>query len=444
MQDRVPASGMAGRVLITPEDGSAAFYAKIARADNPTQKGDPLNKSTLLTDSTAGLFGLDETAVPDDVLEILSNFIPSPYGLLAIRAADSEGNPVSTVFDLVFPDGTTEAILADDFGSYRRYLEPGTYTLNANQVFHRVTPATVTVEIKPSRTSIVTVQSEKNESGEYDIDFSRDVPIPTWIESVDIFVVGGGGSGAAATSGTGYYPKASGGAGGYTETILGQALSGKVLKVSIGAGGEPIHIDPAESQSSYARDYENGNDGGTTSVTVDGVEIISAKGGNGGSANAYSDRASYCSGEDGGSGSGGCYYMMVGDPGSDGSNGYNSSGDIYDGTSTTSGHGGKGQGTTTRKFGESEGELFSGAGGSAAGYYNTDTCVGVQSAGAEGGGGDGFGHHYASNAPRVAGDATNYGGGGGAIAIKCDESQSIVTSGAGYQGLASIRWGVAA
>ena len=66
MKDRVPANP--GRVLITPENGSAAFYATMTRADNPTQEGDPLNKTTLLKDATATLFGLGADAVPDDVL----------------------------------------------------------------------------------------------------------------------------------------------------------------------------------------------------------------------------------------------------------------------------------------------------------------------------------------------------------------------------------------
>lgn len=72
MKNRVPANP--GRVLITPEDGSAAFYATLTRADNPTEAGDPLSKETLLTDATAALYGLDATAVPDEVLALLSRF----------------------------------------------------------------------------------------------------------------------------------------------------------------------------------------------------------------------------------------------------------------------------------------------------------------------------------------------------------------------------------
>jgi hypothetical protein len=70
MQDRVPVNP--GRVLITPEDGSPAYYATMTRADNPTQEGTPLNKASLLKDDTAVKFDLDATAVPDDVFGVLS------------------------------------------------------------------------------------------------------------------------------------------------------------------------------------------------------------------------------------------------------------------------------------------------------------------------------------------------------------------------------------
>ncbi|MDD4688316.1 MAG: hypothetical protein PHE51_01030 [Eubacteriales bacterium] len=48
MQDRIPQNP--GRVLITPENGGAPFYATITRADNPLEVGTPLNKATLLSD----------------------------------------------------------------------------------------------------------------------------------------------------------------------------------------------------------------------------------------------------------------------------------------------------------------------------------------------------------------------------------------------------------
>lgn len=70
MQDRVPVNP--GRVKITPEGGSA-YYATMVRADNPTQEGTPINKASLLKDTTAALYGLGTDAVPDDVLIKLDN-----------------------------------------------------------------------------------------------------------------------------------------------------------------------------------------------------------------------------------------------------------------------------------------------------------------------------------------------------------------------------------
>lgn len=72
MQDRI--SENPGRVLITPENGGSAYYATMARADNPTQKGTPLNKSSLLRDITAALVGLDAEAVPDDVFAFFGKY----------------------------------------------------------------------------------------------------------------------------------------------------------------------------------------------------------------------------------------------------------------------------------------------------------------------------------------------------------------------------------
>lgn len=64
MKDR--ASRYPGRVKMVPVTGQENTY-DMTRADQPTQTGDPLNKNTLLKDSTAALFGLDDTALPDDV-----------------------------------------------------------------------------------------------------------------------------------------------------------------------------------------------------------------------------------------------------------------------------------------------------------------------------------------------------------------------------------------
>jgi hypothetical protein len=65
MQDRV--SLYPGRVKLEPVAGQANTY-DLTRADQPTQEGTPLNKATLLKDTTAARLGLGASAVPDDVL----------------------------------------------------------------------------------------------------------------------------------------------------------------------------------------------------------------------------------------------------------------------------------------------------------------------------------------------------------------------------------------
>lgn len=71
MRDRQPLRP--NRVLITPENGSAPFYATITRADEPVDVGHRLNKYTLLKDITCGMLGLDPAeAVPDDALQMLA------------------------------------------------------------------------------------------------------------------------------------------------------------------------------------------------------------------------------------------------------------------------------------------------------------------------------------------------------------------------------------
>lgn len=66
MQDRVPTHP--GRVTLTPVEGQANTYDMV-RADEPTEEGTPLNKASLLKDTTAALFGLTAAAVPDEVLQ---------------------------------------------------------------------------------------------------------------------------------------------------------------------------------------------------------------------------------------------------------------------------------------------------------------------------------------------------------------------------------------
>lgn len=71
MQDRVPV--YPGRVVLTPVAGQTNTYDMV-RADQPTQEGTPLKKSTLLSDETAQAMGLDpaNNPTPNDAFGTLT------------------------------------------------------------------------------------------------------------------------------------------------------------------------------------------------------------------------------------------------------------------------------------------------------------------------------------------------------------------------------------
>lgn len=210
---------------------------------------------------------------------------------------------------------------------------------------------------------------------------------------IDIFCVGGGGAG-----GLGSYSNdilgGGGGAGGYTRTLLRQAVSGSI-NVTIGAGA----AFKAKS-------------GGMTSFG----SILSANGGN---------SADYGTGGNGGSGGGGGVSgnSGYGKGGSDGSAGENGL--------PASAKGGKGQGTTTREFGESTGKLYAGGGGGGRYLYGRI----VVSMGGAGGGGNGAADAYSTKQPAVAGVANTGGGGGGGT----DYSTNSQRGAAGGSGIVCFR-----
>ncbi len=222
---------------------------------------------------------------------------------------------------------------------------------------------------------------------------------------VDLFLVGGGGSGGAGTWG-GYSASGAtrstdgsfGGAGGYTNTIKGITISPGEYTVTIGSGGSGI--------SGTTSTQKAGNDGGNTEILG-----YTAKGGMAGSnvTTMVGSTQYRVSNANGGSGGGSrAVNENTGYGGSDGSDGYGSyNSDGY--------KGGKGQGTTTREFGESTGKLYSGGGGGARYmYYNSKQQINQfgpnTTLGGDGGGGNGG---LSSNT--TTGTANTGGGGGSGV-----------------------------
>ena len=241
------------------------------------------------------------------------------------------------------------------------------------------------------------------------------------VNYIDVFVVGGGGGGGGSgvnDDNSWYIIGAGGGGGGYTKTCrYSNELNTELITINkntnynivIGAGGTAGQCRPNQTTIPLLP----GGDGGTSS----GFEC-SAAGGKGGPTNYYK----YGSPGGSGGGGGGIHYAG-GTGGSDGSAGAAAGGDY--GVSVGNGAGGAGQGSTTREFGESTGDLYAGGGGGGSGGNN-----GNGGAGGAGGGGSGGN----SGGGGTAG-TKNTGGGGGGSGNSC----SVVSSNAGGSGIVIIR-----
>lgn len=214
---------------------------------------------------------------------------------------------------------------------------------------------------------------------------------------VDVFLVGGGGGGGGAydNGNSAYIYCGGGGGGGYTKTVSAMELTTDTYTATVGAGGT--------GGVRYSTGYETSNTSATSGGTssFNGSSITGgSKGGNGKTSTTRG------SGGTGGSGGGGGNKTSAGGAGgTDGGNGGRGS--------STSITGGKGQGTTTREFGNTSGTLYS-SGGDGGG--SNVTIAGSANTGNGGGGG------YCKN-PTNAGsykdDVTNgFNGGSGIIIIR--------------------------
>lgn len=205
----------------------------------------------------------------------------------------------------------------------------------------------------------------------------------------DVFCVGGGGggNGSSSTAINNHYQSGGGGGSGYTKTQRVSFTKQTQYQAIVGAGGS------GASKNAF------GGEGGTTSING-----VSAEGGK--SSNKYSGQLA--GGGYGGSGGGSGYPSKEyahggGNGGSDGSNGggYNTVG--------------VGQKTTTRAFGEPDGELFAGGGGAGDAMGTNSSISYKPGIGGSGGGGNGAdsGQRNARTPVLAASGVENTGGGGG-------------------------------
>lgn len=237
--------------------------------------------------------------------------------------------------------GQTTRVAAERFGVWAfPGLAPGEWTIRGENAEGLVQTKTVTMDGEGSQTVMLRFNyiPSFTYTGDYKIVNDNDNEILTSLDNwkirlltsgkltftelrgaedgIDVFLVGGGGGGAS-NEGGGNGGGGSGG-GGYTTTARGLSIeAGIAYEIAVGAGGV------------------SGSDGGNSSAFAQ-----QANGGH---------RGGHSNGGSGGSGGGAGPYGKGGVDGADGTSDGNRSG-------------GKGQGATTREFGEKTGTLYSNGG----------------------------------------------------------------------------------
>lgn len=295
--------------------------------------------------------------------------------------------------------------------------------------------------------------------------------VPAGINQVEAFVAGGGGAGGDGYWDTGSSVTGSGGGGGYTVTQTVNVTPGQQISIIVGSGGEGYY-GPS--------DYFFFNSGGQSSFGS-----VVAKGGYGGAGgrkahsvpgpNTTPEQAegqAYKFGDGGsGGGAGGAFetdtrdHLYVNpwgaDGGSNGANGGTSglynivpTGETTESGSTiwtygnqmreSVGEGGRGQGRTTRAFGDPNGTLYCPGGGGGGGgkiyFTNNGTTRRWQGSGGNGGaiGGGKGGSGYTTQTPEANGTPnTGAGGGGGGGRTTSVGNRQV---GAGGSGIVIIKF----
>ena len=429
MRDRIPVPGRENRIRITQDDGTV-IAGKLEYDDQATQEGSPYTKGNVLPDEVCDLMGLDnDTSEPDDAFRYLGLMRASVHGKIVVTVT-SNGLPLQ---DINFTIGSN-SVKTNSQGQASIILSPGNYTATfSNTLDLNFSPASMQVTATKGKINYYNVTATESATTQATFTSSTNISFSGRVSDFDIFCVGGGGSGGASVySYQNDYPERRavgiGGGGGYAKTTNSVKNDNSILSIVVGSGGASVMAkDPSTSG------IANGNDGGETYVSRNGIKLCSAPGGGGGLSNRIWQREGL-NGADGGSGSGAASYPDIISVGASGENGE----DGKDAAFIVSGRyiGGKGQGQTTRAFGESSGTIYSPAGGSSIAGYGS-----VYATGSPGTGGGAAAvsvteQHITAKSGTVAGA----GGGGAALNYKDSGLNFTATSGAGRNGLVIIRW----
>lgn len=362
--------------------------------DGWTQQPDFLNKSTLLKDATAALFGFGKDAVPDDIFVALAIGLDkygfgvyvslpdgSPVSGAVIEGLDESGKLTTDESGYALGISTSSSVT---FSVKSPLIDVESIDSKSVQSSGTITPVKITLPFQEKEVEITSSMAYKHSNRVTEMDFSA-------------VGGGGGGGGPGMESGKwGDWVGGGGGGGGFVSNKYGVTPGDDhCITVQIGAGGYGASTD------------SNGGTGGTTKVEIGGSVIVSANGGGGG----YTGKvvASYNQGGSG-NGNGGAGHNITPIGGAAGT------GRIFDDPSKPAGGGGGGglggqntDGATITKAGTAGG---SPSGGSGCGYgIKNNPKPGSVPGG--GGGGGGFNRNNSAYGAKSGG----YGGSGALYVI---------------------------
>lgn len=456
MLDRVPAPGKANRIRILQDDGTV-IEGIMSYADDATQEGSPYTKGNVLSDDTCFLLGLESaSAQPNDAFRILALRQGIILGRILVTLQTEAGEPVEGVPFVL----AEQEVKTDANGQAWADVAPGSYnadfSLTIGYEYNVGTELDVTATAgQLTRYTVIATQIDRQE-----LTISGVYIFSDGIAKYDVFACGGGASGAALAicEDKDYVDTmvAAGGAGGYTSEVTDLTVPADLkLTVAIGKGGSKQTAQISGTYiSSGVHKSKNGLTGGSTTVTADGSQVISANGGGAGYTNYHNGISSNTiSPSDGGSGGGpgqitagtgesftGAY---AGNPGYNGSGAqvWNDEEKTYEEETSS------GQGTTTMAFGS--GRAYASGGGGCAGCTGAGTYTAYGHAHVGGGDGriarnsrSGIGNQTVYD---EGGDATTPGSGGGACIVTLynvgsgDGYDITAVSGAGADGVVVLQ-----
>ena len=269
MQDRV--SKYPGRVTLIPVQGLENTYT-MKRADEPTQPGTPLNKSTLLTDATANLMG-GAVQTPDDAFKRLL-LLSQTGGMVTVHVTPLDESPVGNLLVTGISDIDGNPVFTSSDGRAVGIATAGSRTIGISG-YADVVDATQSIEIENG--SMYELELRISSRNYLNISSSRKVMFSDNVETIDYSVVGGGGG----ATGRNQLDGGCGGGGGAVQSITGASVTPhQFYDAVVGAGGKAVNFVADDGGASSFLDLTcPGGEGGGRN---DGGKGGSPNGGDGG------------------------------------------------------------------------------------------------------------------------------------------------------------------